>query len=192
MVERGPREAHVVSLEAMGRSGWAVVGRVPGIGRVGAVVPGEATANALRQHVLTQAFWPPISFSGRMVSADFDQGMSGGPTINSRGEVYGINSQMTVPFFGQNFNVITDTGMLREFLGAEVVEPKAASVPVEPPNQVVAAVEPGSSFSQGALTGWPLLISGFGGVALGGGLVAWRLKSSPRSGRSAKTTEASP
>ncbi|OZM80002.1 hypothetical protein [Pseudonocardia sp. MH-G8] len=54
MVERGPREAHVVSLEATGRSGWAVAGRVPGIGRVGAVVPDEATANALRQHLLTQ------------------------------------------------------------------------------------------------------------------------------------------
>ncbi|OZM77258.1 hypothetical protein CFP66_37220 [Pseudonocardia sp. MH-G8] len=54
MVERGPREAHVVSLEATGRSGWAVVGRVPGIGPVGAVVPDEPTANALRQHLLTQ------------------------------------------------------------------------------------------------------------------------------------------
>jgi hypothetical protein len=58
------------------------------------------------------------------VGADFDHGMSGGPTINSRGEVYGVNSQMTVPFFGQNFNVITDTGMLREFLGHD--EPQAA------------------------------------------------------------------
>jgi hypothetical protein len=49
-------------------------------------------------------------------NADLASGTSGGPTINSRGEVYGLNSQMTLSFFGQNYNIITDTGMLREFL----------------------------------------------------------------------------
>jgi S1-C subfamily serine protease len=39
------------------------------------------------------------------VSAGFDHGMSGGPTLNSRGQVLGMNSQMTVPFLGQNFNI---------------------------------------------------------------------------------------
>ncbi|MGH3588337.1 MAG: trypsin-like peptidase domain-containing protein, partial [Pseudonocardia sp.] len=33
------------------------------------------------------------------INADFAGGLSGGPTINSRGQVYGINSQMTVAFF---------------------------------------------------------------------------------------------
>jgi hypothetical protein len=39
------------------------------------------------------------------VNADFAGGLSGGPTVNSRGEVYGINGMMTVAFFAQNFNV---------------------------------------------------------------------------------------
>ena len=33
---------------------------------------------------------------------------------------------MTVPFIGQNFNVITDTGMLRDFLGQGGGQPGAA------------------------------------------------------------------
>jgi hypothetical protein len=54
IVTSGPREAEVVSLEPTGRSGWAVVGQVPGIGPVGAVTPSKAVADAIRQHILSQ------------------------------------------------------------------------------------------------------------------------------------------
>ncbi|MHA6622895.1 hypothetical protein [Pseudonocardia sp. DLS-67] len=54
MVEQGPRQADVVSLAPTGRSEWAIVGHVPGIGPVGGLVPNEPIANALRQHLLTQ------------------------------------------------------------------------------------------------------------------------------------------
>jgi hypothetical protein len=100
------------------------------------------------------------------VGADFDDGMSGGPTVNSRGEVYGINSQMTLPFFGQNFNVITDTGMLREFLGHD--EQPRQEAPTNAP------VETTSGISDPSI-GWAIVLSALGGAALGG-LLVWRIR----------------
>src|SRR5690606_18207623 len=80
------------------------------------------------------------------VNADLGGGMSGGPTLNARGEVLGVNSQMTVPFFGQNFNVITDTGMLREFLRGPTAPPPpipaAKALPAAAPAREAAATEP--------------------------------------------------
>jgi hypothetical protein len=82
---------------------------------------------------------------------------------------------MTVPFLGQNFNVITDTGMLREFLGLKAAVSEPAGEAIEPTNQVSTALAPARSSSQGAFAGWPLLLSGACGIVLGGGLVGWRL-----------------
>jgi hypothetical protein len=100
------------------------LGAFGGAGGLDATSMGQSVARMLQDSRLQ-----PVNTSGTItsrqyrggvpvyqVSADFDQGMSGGPTINSRGEVYGLNSQMTVPFFGQNFNVITDTAILRRAL----------------------------------------------------------------------------
>jgi hypothetical protein len=161
------------------------ISETDGIDIAGLLSGGKAPADVLQDSRLQ-----PASTSGTIiarqfrqgvavhqVSADFDQGMSGGPTVNSRGEVYGINSQMTVPFFGQNFNVITDTGMLREFLGVQVPRREATSAPVEPADHVIAAVEPAGSSGQGAFVRL-LLLSGLCGVVAGGGLVAWRRKRS--------------
>lgn len=50
----GQRRAQVVSLASLGRSSWAVIGFVPGIGRVGAEVADHDLAGALREHVLTR------------------------------------------------------------------------------------------------------------------------------------------
>jgi hypothetical protein len=54
MLAEGPRRADVVSLAAAGKTGWAVIGHVPGLGAVGARVPTAEMAQALRQHVMTQ------------------------------------------------------------------------------------------------------------------------------------------
>ncbi len=53
--------------------------------------------------------------AGTEVNADISPGMSGGPTVNSKGEVLGVNSY-TISNENQNFNFITDTDDLATFL----------------------------------------------------------------------------
>ncbi len=113
------------------------------------------------------------------INADLAEGISGGPTINSRGEVYGINSKMTVPFLGQNFNVITDTGMLREFLGHEAVQPGAG--PTTAPSRLAGGNDP---LEGGLPTGWVVFLSLLGGAVLGG-LAMW-FRTRPTSGQPAR------
>jgi hypothetical protein len=48
------RHAQVVSLAALGRTSWAVVGHIPQLGPVGAEVPTQHLAAALREHLLTR------------------------------------------------------------------------------------------------------------------------------------------
>ncbi|WP_143517475.1 trypsin-like peptidase domain-containing protein [Pseudonocardia sp. MH-G8] len=91
------------------------------------------------------------------VNADLAEGISGGPTVNARGEVYGISSQMSVPFLGQNFNVITDTAMLREFLGHEPGATVSGRLASE-----------GGPLAGGLPTGWVIFLSVLGGAVLGG------------------------
>ena len=50
----GERRADVVALPSVGPSTWAVIGQVPGIGRVGAVVSTADVADGLRTHFLTR------------------------------------------------------------------------------------------------------------------------------------------
>jgi trypsin-like peptidase len=100
------------------------------------------------------------------INADLAEGISGGPTINSRGEVLGINSQMTVPFLGQNFNVITDTGMLREFLGHGPAQPA--------PTTEQSRLASGTSPLDGLPVGWTIFIAVLGG-AIVGAIATWSL-----------------
>jgi hypothetical protein len=111
------------------------------------------------------------------INADLAEGISGGPTINSRGEVLGINSRMTVPFLGQNFNVITDTGMLREFLGHGGGQQGPA--PTGEPSQV--AIE-NTALGGGQPAAWTVVIALLGG-AIVGALTMW-LFSRPRAASS--------
>lgn len=53
--------------------------------------------------------------SGTEVNADISPGMSGGPTVDSKGGVLGVNSYL-ITSTAQNFNFITDTDGLRTFL----------------------------------------------------------------------------
>jgi hypothetical protein len=116
---------------------------------------GTITARQFRQGV-----------SVYQVNADLAEGISGGPTINSRGEVLGINSQMTVPFLGQNFNVITDTGMLRDFLGQGGAP---AAAPPGEPSQV--AIE-NTAGGAGQAAPWTVAIALVGG-AIVGAILMW-------------------
>ncbi|WP_232667972.1 trypsin-like peptidase domain-containing protein [Pseudonocardia sp. TRM90224] len=117
--------------------------------------------------ITARQFWQGVA--AYQINADLAEGTSGGPTINSRGEVYGVNSQMVHPSLGQNFNIITDTGMLREFLGHD--EPQgqpAADVPIRPTGGVTTS-------GTGELpTGWIVALSALTGAALGG-VASWRL-----------------
>jgi hypothetical protein len=101
------------------------------------------------------------------INADLAEGISGGPTINSRGEVLGVNSRMTVPFLGQNFNVITDTGMLREFLGHGNAPPGPAGS--GEPSEV--AIE-NTAGSGGQAAGLTVVIALIGG-AIVGAILMW-------------------
>ena len=131
-------------------------------------------------------------------NADLAPGTSGGPAINSRGEVVGINSQMSIPFFTQNFNIITNTGMLREFLGHDTPQPAAATPPVDPTTTTPQGVAPQPPASQNTpqiggfptdwLTPFPIL-----GAALFGGLLSWALmRRKSRSSATRSTHETTP
>jgi hypothetical protein len=100
------------------------------------------------------------------INADLAEGISGGPTINARGEVLGVNSQMTVPFIGQNFNVITDTGMLRDFLGHDSAPPAAGQ---GEPTQV--AIE-NTAAASGQAAPVTVVISLIGGAIIGA-ILTW-------------------
>lgn len=107
------------------------------------------------------------------VNADLAEGISGGPTVNARGEVLGINSKMTVPFLGQNFNVITDTGMLREFLGHEEPAPPAST-------EESRLTSENSALQGGLSTGWSILLAVLAGGVVGAVLTWFVTRSRPR------------
>jgi hypothetical protein len=57
----------------------------------------------------------PDGVAGTEINAELSFGMSGGPTINDRGEVLGVNSFITLGV-ARNFNFITDATALRTYL----------------------------------------------------------------------------
>jgi hypothetical protein len=158
----------------------------------GVDVQGLVSGGKTPAEVLQDSRLQPVNTSGTItarqfrqgvavyqINADLAEGISGGPTINSRGEVLGVNSQMTVPFLGQNFNVITDTGMLRDFLRQGAPEPGAA--PANGPSQVAIENTVGGSGQAAPLT---VIIALIGGALLGA-ILMW-LFGRPRT--RAKTT----
>jgi Trypsin-like peptidase domain len=148
--------------------------------------------------ITAHQFWDGVAV--HQVSAPLAGGMSGGPTINSRGEVLGINSMGTV--FGQPFNVITDTGMLREFLGHDQAQPAPAapSMAAEPTSETSVSAGHAPTPAAAASTGWAVdgtsLIGGavlgglaFGGLAIGG---VTRFRRDASAGRSDDSTDPQP
>jgi hypothetical protein len=146
----------------------------------GVDVEGLASGGKTPAEVLQDSRLQPVNTSGTItarqfregvavyqINADLAEGISGGPTINARGEVLGVNSQMTVPFIGQNFNVITDTGMLRDFLG-QGAQPGSAPAG-EQPSQVAIENTAGESGQAAPATVVVALLGG----ALVGGILMW-------------------
>jgi hypothetical protein len=142
----------------------------------GVDVEGLVSGGKTPAEVLQDSRLQPVNTSGTItarqfrqgvavyqINADLAEGISGGPTINSRGEVLGINSQMTVPFIGQNFNVITDTGMLRDFLGHGAAQP-GSSPAGEQPSQVAIENTAGGSGQAAPAT---VAVALLGGVLVG-------------------------
>jgi hypothetical protein len=141
----------------------------------GVDVEGLVSGGKTPAEVLQDSRLQPVNTSGTItarqfrqgvavyqINADLAEGISGGPTINSRGEVLGINSQMTVPFIGQNFNVITDTGMLRDFLAHGAAQPGAA--PEGQPSQVAIENTAGGSGQAAPMT---VVMALLGGAVIG-------------------------
>ena len=54
LLTTGPRSADVVALAGADQQGFAVIGTVPGLGEIGARVPTQLMAEAVRAHFLTQ------------------------------------------------------------------------------------------------------------------------------------------
>jgi Trypsin-like peptidase domain len=151
----------------------------------GVDVRGLMTGGKTPAEVLQDSRLQPVNTSGTItaqqfregvavyqINADLAEGISGGPTLSSRGEVLGLNSRMTVPFLGQNFNVITDTGMLREFLGHGDGAPGDGT---SEPSQVAIENTVGGA---GQAAGWTVVVALLGG-AIVGALAMW-LFSRPR------------
>jgi hypothetical protein len=148
--------------------------------------------------VLQDSRIQPVSTSGTITSrqyregvalfqtnADLAFGTSGGPTVSSRGEVYGINSQITFALFeGGNFNIITDNGMLRDFLDldqpATTVTPPSAPAPASavplpampsPAAGSSAAAEEIATAEAADIAGIAVAVSAIGGAVIGAGAV---------------------
>jgi hypothetical protein len=164
----------------------------------GVDVEGLVSGGKTPAEVLQDSRLQPVNTSGTItarqfrqgvavyqINADLAEGISGGPTINSRGEVLGVNSQMTVPFIGQNFNVITDTGMLRDFLGHGAPQPGAA--PTSEPSQVAIENTAGGSGQAAPVTVVVALLGG----ALVGAILMW-LFVRPRAASKTPGPEADP
>jgi hypothetical protein len=141
--------------------------------------------------VLQESRIQPVSTSGTIISrqfrggvpvyqtnADLAFGISGGPTVNSHGEAYGVNSQMTLTLFeGGNFNIITDTGMLRDFLDhdqhdAGIAQPTAAAQPPTTP-PTPAPVKPSDLPAPALPVGTAVAVSAVGGIVVGAGAALW-------------------
>lgn len=140
LISGGPRWAEVVSLSAVGGSGWAVLGHVPGVGPVGARLADQQLAEAIRQHLLTQpaaelSAWAVTDRQARQPSVPDSVDMGAfvkdlDPTSNSARAVAaalrGVDQQV-------------DAAISRRFAGIDLDEPLVVRPPVQDPSPVRAA-----------------------------------------------------
>jgi serine protease Do len=121
----------------------------------------------------------PDGVAGTEVNAELSYGMSGGPTINDRGEVLGVNSFITLGD-ARNFNFITDATALRTYLERLDVELAPTPSPsATAPGDTVAAprtTEEGGFFE--AVPVWAYAAAGVG-LVLFVGLTTMALRRRP-------------
>ncbi len=121
----------------------------------------------------------PDGVAGTEVNAELSFGMSGGPTINDRGEVLGVNSFMTLGV-ARNFNFITDATALRTYLerlDVDLAPPPAATPSPTASGDTVAAPRTAEGFFE-AIPVWAYAAAGVG-LVLVVGLTAVALRRRP-------------
>ncbi|HTH04880.1 MAG TPA: serine protease, partial [Ilumatobacteraceae bacterium] len=84
-------------------------------GSVSSVVDGSRIRASFKSGTASSQQVSTSGVPGTEVNADISSGMSGGPTVDPQGAVYGVNSYLIVGE-EQNFNFITDTDNLQSFL----------------------------------------------------------------------------
>ena len=121
----------------------------------------------------------PDGVAGTEVNAELSFGMSGGPTINDRGEVLGVNSFMTLGV-ARNFNFITDATALRTYLerlDVDLAPPPAATPSPTASGDTLAAPRTAQGFFE-AIPVWAYAAAGVG-LVLVVGLTAVALRRRP-------------
>ena len=121
----------------------------------------------------------PDGVAGTEVNAELSFGMSGGPTINDRGEVLGVNSFMTLGV-ARNFNFITDATALRTYLerlDVHLAPPPAATPSPTASGDTLAAPRTAEGFFE-AIPVWAYAAAGVG-LVLVVGLTAVALRRRP-------------
>jgi serine protease Do len=111
----------------------------------------------------------PDGVAGTEVNAELSFGMSGGPTINDRGEVLGVNSFMTLGV-ARNFNFITDATALRTYLerlDVHLAPPPAATPSPTASGDTLAAPRTAEGFFE-AIPVWAYAAAGVGLVLVVG------------------------
>ncbi|MFE6254514.1 trypsin-like peptidase domain-containing protein [Agromyces sp. NPDC057865] len=84
-------------------------------GSVSSVVDGARIRASFKSGTASSQQVSTAGVAGTEVNADISPGMSGGPTVDPQGSVYGVNSYLIIGE-QQNFNFITDTDNLQSFL----------------------------------------------------------------------------
>jgi len=141
-------------------------------GSVSSVVDGSRIRASFKSGTASSQQVSTSGVAGTEVNADLSPGMSGGPTVDPQGSVYGVNSYLIIGE-QQNFNFITDTDNLRSFLTSNNV-PFTVAETVETGGE---ATDPEKTDATAATDGgpmgllWPVMGGLLGLVVLAGAVV---------------------
>ena len=121
----------------------------------------------------------PDGVAGTEVNADLSYGMSGGPTVNERGEVLGVNSFIALGET-RNFNFITDAAALRTYLERLDVALVPTSSATAPSGGTVPASRTDEAGFFDGIPIWTYAVAGAGlALAIGLSMTALRRRPAP-------------
>ena len=121
----------------------------------------------------------PDGVAGTEVNADLSYGMSGGPTVNERGEVLGVNSFIALGET-RNFNFITDAAALRTYLERLDVALVPTSSATAPSGGTVPASRTDEAGFFDGIPVWTYAVAGVGlALAIGLSMMALRRRPAP-------------